>query len=493
MSSYSSVLRQPIWGGFPIAIPAMSVFAFLVFFGTALLLNHRQTDTRAAAFLFAAAWLPLLSSGIMGYLSVFELNAVCKLCIGIYLSSAAAFVGACGLWIVASKQAAKKMPAEQAEQADGTVETAGSIKGAELSPAVLTAAFAVGVLFVAVPVGTYAAMAPDFSRYIGSCGQLAHPADPRGVLLPIGPQQREISMIEVMDPLCAACGVFERRFGALPLANEVSRKLLLFPMDTSCNWMIDESIHPGACTVSEAILCAGNRAQQVVDWAVAEREAIGRNALGDEGAVQQMLLSRFPSLRGCLGSARVRARLNDALRWAVKNQLQVLTPQVYVSGLRLCDEDTDLGLDYALPRLVARARALPPDSRPRSERESDDSPGKSPALPGAAAHDAPSTAEPSERPERIDTAGTEQEHSPAAADDTVQKLAERAEKQLETRAEDESDKTTEEPAKAQQPPAADGPVEPVRPVPTPPPLPAEKQPPAPPQVEEQQNEQQEGP
>src|SRR5688500_316155 len=32
MSPYSSVLRETVWGGIPIALPAMAVFAFLVAF-----------------------------------------------------------------------------------------------------------------------------------------------------------------------------------------------------------------------------------------------------------------------------------------------------------------------------------------------------------------------------------------------------------------------------------------------------------------------------
>src|SRR4030095_9946020 len=33
MSSYSSVFRTTIWGGIPISLPAMSVFAFILFYG----------------------------------------------------------------------------------------------------------------------------------------------------------------------------------------------------------------------------------------------------------------------------------------------------------------------------------------------------------------------------------------------------------------------------------------------------------------------------
>jgi hypothetical protein len=134
---------------------------------------------------------------------------------------------------------------------------------------------------------------------------------------------------------------------------------LLFPLDDECNWMVEEAIHPGACAVSEAILCAGDRVGEVLDWVFAEQDEILADARRDPKSVRSLLTSRFPSLRGCLGKPAVRARLNRALRWSVKNQLQVLTPQIYVDGLRLCDEDTDLGLEYALTRLIARARAAP--------------------------------------------------------------------------------------------------------------------------------------
>ena len=37
--------------------------------------------------------------------------------------------------------------------------------------------------------------------------------------------------------------------------------------------------------------------------------------------------------------------MNKSMRWAVTNQLPVMMPQVFVNGVKLCDEDTDLGLD----------------------------------------------------------------------------------------------------------------------------------------------------
>jgi hypothetical protein len=104
------------------------------------------------------------------------------------------------------------------------------------------------------------------------------------------------------------------------------------------------------------VLCAEDDAEEVLAWAFAHQEEIHETAQGSGGAeaVGRMVRRQFPALASCIGSAPVQARLNRSLRWAVANQLPVLTPQVYVDDVRLCDEDTDLGLDYALSRLLER-------------------------------------------------------------------------------------------------------------------------------------------
>jgi hypothetical protein len=125
--------------------------------------------------------------------------------------------------------------------------------------------------------------------------------------------------------------------------------------------MISDAIHPGACAISEAMLCANERADQVLAWAFENQEDIVSAARSDpKGGAARMAAAKFPDLASCIGSSQARAKLNLALRSAVKNRLQVLTPQVFIEGLRLCDEDTDLGLDYALPRLIERAHTNPP-------------------------------------------------------------------------------------------------------------------------------------
>lgn len=389
MSPYSSVLRDSVWGGIPISLPAMAVFAFLAAFAAFVSLTGRQHDRRATGF-FALAWaLPVLASVVMGYIALATLDAACKLCIGIYASSA---VG-----LAASLVGLFARPAPSGGEADAPGPPS-------LSYGALGAAFGAGVLFVVAPVAAYAAAAPDFSRFVGGCGTLPDPSDASEVLIPIGPQTRTVPVIEVLDPLCPACKGFEARFDASSVAADASRRVLLFPLDDRCNWMIDRAIHPGACAVSEAVLCADRDAEEVIEWAFANQAAITEAARADPDAAARMARERFPSLADCIGSPTVQARLNQSLRWAVQNQLPVLTPQVYVGDLRLCDADTDLGMDYALSRLAARWREGPHTPRPpasvapsepraptapRSVRVGSPASAPAPATPGAAPRRAP--------------------------------------------------------------------------------------------------------
>lgn len=357
MSPYSSVLRQSVWGGVPISLPAMSVFGFIGFFAAAAVVLGWQRDRRATGFLLAAAMLPLAASLVMAVISLVTLGTACKLCIGIYVASLLVFVGAAGLFAGALRAG---RPVGGQQMSGTSVRSQGTRQPPSAEPVggmTLAAAFVFGVCTVLLPAAVYAAAAPDHSEFVATCGTLDRPDDPHGVLIDLGEQSGTVTAVEVLDPLCPACRGFERRIAASGLDDHLNRKALLFPLDDQCNWMVDEAIHPGACTVSEAMLCAGPRAEEVLEWAFDEQQEIRTAAAADAAAAERMVAERFPDLAGCVGSANVRARLNRALRWAVANEMPVLTPQLYVDGVRLCDSDTDLGMDYTLARLLERAEA----------------------------------------------------------------------------------------------------------------------------------------
>jgi len=342
MSPWSSVFRAAVWGGLPISLPGLAVFAFLLFRGLDLWLNRREDDRGATGFLALASALPLLTSIGMGYLSLVELDAACKLCIGIYVSSAVAFVAAVLNWRAA---AAPRLGEDIGLAGEPDPGAGQDLRGHLLS-------FGEGVGFVAVPSLVYLIAMPDYSGFVGTCGELAKPEDPYAVMVPIGPQTGGKPTIEVFDPLCPTCRAFEERLEASGLEEKLARKALLFPLDNSCNWMVGYALHPGACVVSEAVLCAGDKADAVIHWAFENQEQIVTQAKTDDKAAARMVGQAFPELASCIGTPGVKSKLNKSLRWAVANQLPVSTPQVYVEGKKLCDQDIDLGMDYALSRLI---------------------------------------------------------------------------------------------------------------------------------------------
>lgn len=362
MSPYSSVLRETVWGGIPISLPAMSVFAFLVFWTLATIFSRRQEDPRATGFLALAALLPVLASLGMGIVSFTELGAACKICIGIYAASAFTFGGSLVLFRRArrlEREGAFVAVPEPSREVDDLAPTRPDLRAFRAEPlswGALLAAFAFGVLMVGTSAMVYAAAAPNFERFVGACGRLDRADSASAVGLTFGARGGTASAIEVFDPLCPACRAFERRLEASGLDREMTRTLVLFPLDNECNWMIDRAIHPGACAISEAMLCAEERAGEVLAWAFDAQEQIVEETSRDPKAAARLAVARFPSLKGCIGSPAVKAKLNRSLRWAVTNELPILTPQLYVEGVRLCDEDGDLGLEYALSRMLDRAR-----------------------------------------------------------------------------------------------------------------------------------------
>jgi len=343
LSPYSSVLRTWIWGGVPISLPAMAVFAFLLFRGLDVLGRSEAEVRPATAILLGATLVPVVASIVMGSIAVFELHATCKLCIGIYAASGVAFVGAVWAWWSARTSWSESMPV-----------------GPVARGPMIGMAIAQALVFVALPVFVYVLIVPDFSRFVGACGKLAEPSDPSHVMVKLGePGANTAHTIEVLDPLCPSCRALEDRLAASEVSPRLHRSAVLFPLDSACNWMVEVSMHPGACAVSEAILCADRRSGgatpvDVLGWAFEHQDEIMAATRKDPNAAARMVRKQFSALDDCVGSAEVRARLNKSLRWVVTNRLPVLTPQVFVEETKVCAEDTDLGLDWMLTRLLER-------------------------------------------------------------------------------------------------------------------------------------------
>ncbi len=336
MSPYSSIFRTSLWGGIPVSLPAMSMFAAIAGLSAVMLLLRAEREQAAAFALLLLGIVPVVASLFMGSIAAFKLHAACKQCIGIYLSSLVIGVAAVAVYRARSRTRVAGDPERMSAR----------FGRAWLLSLPLTA------LLVLVPMTGYVLAMPEYAKYATGCGTLAAPEDRHAVLVRLKGDPGARPALEIFDPLCPACKAFEVRLKAAGLDQKVQRDLLLFPLDHSCNWMIDNSLHPGACAVSAAVLCAGDRAKEVIDWTFAEQERLHEAGAKDPAAPGKLVAEHFPQLKSCMDTPQTKARLAQSLRWAVRNQIPVLTPQFYVGGKRLCDEDTDLGLEYTLTRML---------------------------------------------------------------------------------------------------------------------------------------------
>jgi uncharacterized membrane protein len=327
LSPYSSLFRESMWGGMPISLLGFAVMAYLVMRAGQLAFGARLTK-RETTFLLAAVMLPVSMSVIYGYVAAVKVGAVCKLCVGVYLSSAAMLIGAIGAHLKAAPDDAR----------DPAMPQYGKW-------------FAEGVVFVAVLAGMYVLFAPQSKKSEQGCGTLAKKEDTAQVFIPMGKGAGTPS-IAVLDPLCPACKGFDQRLQASDLYRRLDLDVVLFPLDASCNWMVKESLHPGACAVSEAMLCDKEGAEDILTYAFAHQEELRDEAKADEAKLRRRLEQQFPKVKGCLGGAAVKNKVNKSLRWAVANALPVLTPQLFINDKRVCDEDTDLGLEYTVSTML---------------------------------------------------------------------------------------------------------------------------------------------
>lgn len=206
--------------------------------------------------------------------------------------------------------------------------------------------------YVGVLTLIYVMFAPTTDKSLQGCGTLVKKDDPNNIMLELGGKRGGTPSIAVLDPLCPSCKAFDERLEASSLYDQLDVKVVLFPLDASCNWMVKPSLHPGACAVSEAMLCEKESARAVLAWAFENQEMLLESAKENDSKVRALLQEKFPKVKGCLGTPAIKAKLNKSLRWTVANALPVLTPQLFVADKRVCDEDTDLGLEYTIAAML---------------------------------------------------------------------------------------------------------------------------------------------
>jgi uncharacterized membrane protein len=333
-SPYSAILRSRYWGGIPISLFGLGAFAFFVGFAAYVFVGDRRLPKSAYPTFFALTIGPVLVSILMFFLSVTHLHALCKLCVGVYVSSftlsIAAFIG----------MRAHARDADP-QRATGTFRVP------------LAALAALGFATM-VPATVYASMLPDYRPLLGRCGKLATNADPHHALLkiPTSHPTRAVTLFE--DPLCPTCKAFHDRLVDEGIFDRLDVTMAMFPLDSDCNWMLDRSLHPGACVLAKAVICGGTgKARSILEWAYASQDELRELGKKGGGALAAKVSARWgPEIATCVAGKQVETQLNQQLHFAANNHIPVSTPQMFLGTQRLCDEDTDLGLDYTLGQLA---------------------------------------------------------------------------------------------------------------------------------------------
>ncbi len=334
-SPYSAVMRDSLWGGIPISVFALGAFAFFASFAIYLLLAGPKASRSSVMMYAAVSVTPLIVSVVMFTISITKLGVVCKTCVGTYAASTILAVG--GLLGLRSL----------GQFDDGTRRPDGQ------SAVAVFWVIALGIVTL-LPTLVYAASAPDQRPFLGKCGELKKPEEPAGGLIKFRGSRAVQPALLFEDPLCPTCKALHERLLGEGVFDRLDVTLALFPLDNTCNWMLaDQSLHPGACLVSRALLCAKGQELQMLEWAFAEQTALTTAGKQGEAALKALIAQRWgQAVVACADTRDTKATLNKHLHFAAENNVPVSTPQVFLGKRRLCDEDTDLGLRFTLKQLA---------------------------------------------------------------------------------------------------------------------------------------------
>jgi uncharacterized membrane protein len=330
-SPYSALLKDQYWGGIPISLFGLGAFCFFAAFSLYVLLSGERTSRSTLGFFALVGSTPLLVSLLMLTISLTQLGQVCKTCAGIYISSALLAFGAISAWLAARS------------------DTSRPALSFALVPAWLAA---LGVTTLA-PAVVYAASAPDERPYLTQCGEIKQPKIKGDSPVKIHGSRAVQPTMLFEDPLCPTCKAFHDRLVTENIIEKLDIELVMFPLDSECNWMLDRPLHPGACIVAKAVLCGEGNSRQVLEWAYAEQEYLSRAGKAGEGVLRAAIKQRWgEGMLRCVDDRKTDVRLNNHLHFASENNIPVSTPQMYLGKRRVCDEDTDLGLRFTLTQLA---------------------------------------------------------------------------------------------------------------------------------------------
>jgi uncharacterized membrane protein len=355
-SPYSALFRESYWGGVPISLFAVGAFSFFIGFALYLLVAQDRAPRKAFLFLGLVGVTPLLASMVMFFISLTRLNAFCKVCVGIYFSSAL-LAGAAVLALIHYLRTGRSATTPgSAVDPRGPTELAGSAPHPEGSVLVTVAWLAALGACAVLPATVYTSALPDYRPFLTSCGKLGTATEPHNALLKMKTERPVQPVTLFEDPLCPTCKAFHERLVDEGIFERLDVTMVLFPLD-DCNWMIDRPLHPGACMLSRAVLCNDKNARDVLEWSYSHQEDLRDLGKSNPAGLKAKIGDKWGAeVAACADdkspTSPATIRLNRHLHFASTNHIPVSTPQMFLGDKRICDEDTDLGLKYTLAELA---------------------------------------------------------------------------------------------------------------------------------------------
>lgn len=343
-SPYSSFWRDKYWGGIPISLPALGVFGFALMISIWAFITRKGHLLAPVLALVVVALIAVITSMVYYIISITKVQAICKTCVGTYISSAILLIGSALTFLSARRERMQdqELPTPKANL---------------VSFCVLLLELG---LLVFIPVSVYVGALEDYTKYVRECETLKTLEDKQNILLEINKKGKNETII-VVDPMCPFCKEMDRRLKTTDFYDDLHIKVALLPLDAECNTMLADhgattvSGHEGSCVISYAMLCAPSKAKEILEFAFENQEAFRDISANQRPKViREKVIAKFPEVDRCLDASETKIKMNNTLRWASMNNLVLQTPQIFINGQRLCDADTDLGLEYALAKLTSR-------------------------------------------------------------------------------------------------------------------------------------------
>jgi uncharacterized membrane protein len=348
-SPYSALMKDKYWGGIPISLFAVGAFTFFVAFALYLAVASDRAPRKAIGFFALASMGPLAASLVMLTISITKLGSFCLVCVGIYVSSF--LLGGAGLAGLTALGKNTKGPGGGGSPYDRPEDPFRGRPDVSwaLPPAWLVA---LGV-FSLMPAVVYASAMPDHRPYLGNCGSLKVAQESANALIHLVTPRSTQPTVLFEDPLCPTCKAFHERLLTEDVFDKLDVQLSLFPLDSECNWMLSEPLHPGACLVARAVICGGPQARQVLEWSYENQESLSKAGKAGPQQLRAAIQQRWGAQTlQCMDAKATSLTLNRHLHFAADNSVPVSTPQMFFGTKRFCDEDTDIGLRFTLAQIA---------------------------------------------------------------------------------------------------------------------------------------------